>query len=413
MKQLLIHVLIVSVFLTASISTFTSWSLAADLPPTTEEIETDDLESEETSEMTTPEITPEDIGIEEDGTTPMLLTNQDGEPLSDQYQVVSDGVNEKFRIAEDATNVSITEHSVCYNTAALESAGIPVAGAPDIQWTLTDASGKTVNAGNGSTSYSGVLKTPGHYNLGNSGMTPVDSSVVTWGGGGVNSGTDVELEVTDITAPAMKVVVTPEDYHEHNTLIIEEDPENLDAYPINNKTAQVSLQGRNWSQAGAADGAAPPADIKFTTYFGMVAPEDADFVEDSKKNPDIKAKNEYTMNSALDSSLGEGFYVPVSVRTNFDVSIKDDNDPRNVYREKEAKTWKLSIEHNGKKEVFKEPPSYIFRIPNVPATSDSPRYTLTTEVIDGSGNAIMCNIPINVIPKRMNVRDLENRSRKQ
>ena len=103
-----------------------------------------DVTSEEPEETTTPEVTPEDIGLAPDGTAPMILTNQDGEPLSDQYQVVSDGVNEKFRIAEDATNVSITEHSVAYNTAALESAGVPVAGAPDIQWTLTDAQGKTM-----------------------------------------------------------------------------------------------------------------------------------------------------------------------------------------------------------------------------------------------------------------------------
>ena len=372
-----------------------------------------ELTSVDPAAETTPEVTPEEIGLAPDGTAPMILTNQDGEPLSDQYQVVSDGVNEKFRIAEDATNVSITEHSVAYNTAALESAGVPVAGAPDIQWTLTDAQGKTMDAGSGSTSYSGVIKTPGHYNLGNSGMTPVDSSVVTWGGGGVNSGTDVELEVTDITAPAMKVVVTPEDYHEQNLLRIKEDPDNLDAYPITNKTAQVTLSGRNWSQAGAANGSAAPSDIKFSTYFGMVDPDDADSVDDSKKNPDIKAKNEYVIDNSLNPAIAGGFYVPVSVRTNFAVDIEDDNDPRDVYRDKEAKTWKLTIEHKGQKETFKEPPSYIFRIPNVPATSDSPRYTLITEAIDGSGNSILCKIPINVLPKKLNVRDLENRSKKR
>ena len=243
-------------------------------------------------------------------------------------------------------------------------------------------------------------------------MTPVDSSVVTWGGGGVNSGTDVELEVTDITAPAMKVVVTPEDFHEQNMLRIKEDPDNLDAYPITNKTAQVTMTGRNWSEAGAADGGAAPVEIKFSTYFGMVDPDDAASVDDSKKNPDIKAKNEYVIDSTLNPSIAGGFYVPVSVRTNFSVDIEDDNDPRDVYRDKEAKTWKLKIEHKGQVETFKEPPSYIFRIPNVPATSDSPRYTLITEAIDGSGNSILCKIPINVLPKKLNVRDLEKRFQK-
>ena len=346
--------------------------------------------------------------VDTEGNAPMELTDPNGEPLSDQFQVVDDGVDEKFRIAEDATDVSITEHSVAYNTGAIGAES----GAADAQWTLTDAEGNTMDAGSGTTEYSGVIQTPGHYNLGNSGMTPVDESAVDFGGA-VNSGTDVELEVTDITAPSLKLVAVPEDYHERNFVLIEEDPDNPDAYPITNKTAKITMQGRNWSMASAADGSASPVENEFSTDFGMVDEDDAAKVADSRENPDVKAKNVYTIDSSLDSSVEDGFYVPVAVRTNFEVGIVDDNDPRDAYRDREEKTWRLEVEHNGSTEVFREPPSFVFRIPNVPADSDSPKYTLVGEAIDGSGNSIVCKVPINVLPKKIDVTDLERMNRKQ
>jgi len=380
--------------------------------------------STEPTAVTSPTVTPADLGITPDGTAPMLLTNAAGEPLSDSMQVVTDGMNEKFRVAEDATNVSITEHSVAYNTGALQSAGVQPTGQPDIQWTLTNQdTGATADAGSGSTNYSGVIKAPGHYNLGNSGMTPVDTVIATGSygttpgttpetvPGTIQSGTDVELEVTDITSPALKVVAVPEDHHESNECFIREDPDNLDAYPITAKTAKITCSGRNWTLAGAADHqTAAATQVDFTAPFGMVDPAEAADVADSKKNPDIKAKNDYTMDSSLNGGLAEGLYIPVSVRTNFAVSLPDDNDPRASYRDAGTSTWSLVVDDDGAVEEFREPPSFIFRKPNVPT---GPSYTLVAQATDGSGNAIVCRVPIKVLPKRLDVTDLERDSQKR
>ena len=350
--------------------------------------------------------TPGDIGIE-GGQAPMILTDANGEPLSDQFQVINDGVNEKFRIAEDSTDVSITEHSVIYNTGTMESAGLNP-GDPDIQWTVTNqGTGETADGGSGSTSYAGVFTTPGFYNLGNSGSTPVDSSTVV-SSGTVDSGTDVELEVADITAPAMKVVVTPEDSHVPNSFFIREDPDNPDAYPITAKTAKVTVEGANWTKSGAA-GSGETAEFSFSAPFGMVSEEDLPNVNDSKINPDIQAVNDYTVDSSLNSSLGEGFYVPVSVRTNFAVSVEDDNDPRDERQAEIKKTWKLVVEKDGESEEIRETPHYIFRIPNYNNPA-APKYTLVAESVDGTGNSILCRIPIIVLPKDLDVKNLENQS---
>jgi len=388
-----------------------------------------------TNEETEEEVTPEDIGIDENGEAPMILTDPNGEPLSDQFQVVGDGVDEKYRIAEDSTNVNITEHSVIYNTGAMSSAGMET-GEPDIQWTVTDQNtGETTDGGSGSTEYSGVFKTPGFYNLGNSGSTPVDSSTVVTEGStentnpeAVESGTDVELEVADITAPSMKVVVTPEDNHAPNVFFIREDPDNLDAYPITNKTAKVSVNGPNWSKAGASGGG-NNTEVDFVTNFGMVSEENLPNVNDSKLNPDIQALNDYTVNSDLDSALGEGLYVPVSVRTNFEIFTEEDidikgqdtsesvnpkvmpeaNDPREERKLQIKKSWKLIVEIDGETRVIKETPNFIFRIPNLDVIN-GPKYTLVAESTDGTGNAITCNIPIIVMPKDLDVRVIENKS---
>lgn len=353
-----------------------------------------------------PLTTPGDIGIE-NGQAPMILTDANGEPLSNQFQVINDGVNEKFRIAEDSTDVSITEHSVIYNTGTMQSAGMNP-GDPDIQWTVTNqGTGETQNGGSGSTSYAGVFNTPGFYNLGNSGSTPVDSSTVV-SSGTVDSGTDVELEVADITAPSMKVLVVPEDNHNQNTFYIREDPENLDAYPITQKTAKVTVEGNNWTKAGA-QGAATDVSVDFVAPFGMVTEEDLPNVNDSKINPDIQAVNDYTVNSSLDSSLGDGLYVPVAVRTNFNVSVEDDNDPREERQAEIKKTWKLIVSKDGETEEFVETSNYIFRVPNY-NVAGGPEYTLVAESIDGTGNSITCRIPIIVLPKDLDVKNLENKS---
>jgi hypothetical protein len=205
-------------------------------------------------------------------------------------------------------------------------------------------------------------------------------------------------------------MVTPEDTHTQNTFFIREDPDNLDAYPITSKTAKVTVEGKNWTSQGAA-GSNAPVDINFVTNFGMVSEEDLPNVNDSLINPDIQALNEYTVDSSLDSTLGEGFYVPVSVRTNFDVLVEDDNDPRAERQAQVNKTWKLVIEKNGETEVIKETPSYIFRIPNY-QVADGPKYTFVAESIDGTGNSILCRIPIIVMPKDLDIKNIDSTSNK-
>jgi hypothetical protein len=357
----------------------------------------------------------------ESGQAPMDLTGPDGQPLADALQMTTDGVNEKYRIAEDSTNVAISEHSVAYNTQALAAAagaGATV-GQPNVQWSLTNNdTGEVQNAGQGGTEYSGVIKTPGLYNLGNSGITdvtPPDNATVVANGatgqnqtpGTIQTGTDVELEVTDITAPAVLVAIIPEDSHVRNEVSIVEDPANKDAYPITKKTAQLAVTGANWSPAAA------PLDLKFTAPAGMVRPEDEPKVNDSKLNPDVKAHNEYTIAQTLNTGLQEGFFVPVSVRCNFEIAIPADNEPRQSLRDKQKKTWKLEVVEDGVTQEVAEPPAYIFRKPNFPAVTGSPTYTLVAEGQDGSGNSVVCRVPILVLPQGYKVTDLDRDGQRQ
>ena len=219
----------------------------------------------------------------------------------------------------------------------------------------------------------------------------------------------LQLEVSDITAPKMRVVLTPEDTHIQNTFVIKEDPDNLNAYPIIAKTGLVNIEGRNWSKQGAA-GSNAPVEIEFTTAFGMVPEEDLPKIEDTKLNAKIQAKNAYTLNNDLDPQLDEGFYVPVSVRTNFAVFTEADNDPRVLEEHlSEKKRWTLIIEKDGDVAEFQNTDHYIFRTPNY-NNPDGPKYTLIAESWDASNNRICCTIPIIVIPKDLDIKNIETQS---
>lgn len=360
----------------------------------------------------------QDAGINpQTGAAAMLLTDGNGEPLD-----VDAGAT--YKVAEDDNGVSITEHSVIYNNDALTAAGVATAGAPDIQWALTNNdTGQTMNAGSGGTQYSGVIKTPGYYNLANSGVTPVNStdSVAAWGASGTSapapaalqSGTNMELEVTDITAPSMKVSIIPEDYHERNSVIVEEDPANKDAPKHANKTVKFTVKGKNWTSRSADFEGAPALDLAFSAPGGMIKAEDAAAVADSRQAADVRVQNEYTMSSALNAGLEGGLFVPVSVRCNFNAEILDDNDPRQAFRERIGSSWRLVINEDGTETRYEKAPSYVFRRTNYPAQPGDPSYSLEAEGWDGSGNRVICKVPINVMPKKLKVTDLDHDSQKR
>jgi hypothetical protein len=257
----------------------------------------------------------------------------------------------------------------------------------------------------------------------------------TWGGqgqndpaGAVRSGTDVELEVTDNTAPDLKIVLTPEDSFVDSVVYAEEDPAAPNGYPVPEKKARLTVSGKNWTPAVVDVDEASEIESAFAAPGGMLDPdreaEQLLIVADPKQNPDVKCCNDYTIDSDLNedliggvgtaSQLSDGFYVPVSVRCRFACEVVDDNDPRQAYRDRIQTRWNVVVRNDdGSEEKFRDAPSFIFRKANWPRQSGDPYYELAAEAIDGSGNAVTVHVPINVMRMDIDAHTIQDSSEKR